>query len=171
MTITIIEPAGSGRVISEKMVAANRQRNPQLRGANPACGRSQTAAPATRGAVQRQCYPFSLVTSRRYSRGGAGLIGARHEATPLTFVLRLKTLSPLPGTRAARRPTGRGESGVGGAWRAEHNMSRVAARGFAVRGSGFAIRLASHLASLMAGGLAGCATCRIWGSSFTPDLY
>ena len=35
MTITIIEPAGSGRVISEQMVAANRQRNPQLRGANP----------------------------------------------------------------------------------------------------------------------------------------
>ena len=31
----------------------------------------------------------------RYSRGGAGLIGGRHERTPLTFVLRLKTLSPL----------------------------------------------------------------------------
>ena len=43
MTMTITEPAGSGRVISEQMVAPNRQRNPQLRGANPACGRSQIA--------------------------------------------------------------------------------------------------------------------------------
>ena len=30
-----------------------------------------------------------------YSRGGAGLIAGRHERTPLTLVLRLKTLSPL----------------------------------------------------------------------------
>ena len=53
MTITIIEPAGSGRVIREQMVAANRQRKPQLRGANPPCGMSQTTAATTRGAAQR----------------------------------------------------------------------------------------------------------------------
>ena len=53
MTITITEPAGSGRVISAQMVAANRQRNPQLRGAKPACGRSQTTPAARRGAAQR----------------------------------------------------------------------------------------------------------------------
>src|SRR5688572_498079 len=53
MTITIIEPAGSGRVISEQMVAANRQRNPQLRGANPPCGSNQTTAATASGAAQR----------------------------------------------------------------------------------------------------------------------
>src|SRR4051794_28032351 len=54
ITITITEPAGSGRVISEQMVAANRQRNPQLRGGNPACGSSQTTAASSSGAAQRQ---------------------------------------------------------------------------------------------------------------------
>src|SRR5207249_3506732 len=54
MAITMTDPAGSGRVISEQIVAPNRQRNPQLRGANPACGDSQIAAATRSGAAQRQ---------------------------------------------------------------------------------------------------------------------
>ena len=53
MVITITDPAGSGRVMSEQMVAANRQRNPQLCGANPACGNVQTTAATSSGAAQR----------------------------------------------------------------------------------------------------------------------
>ena len=74
MTITITEPAGSGRVINEQMVAAKRQRNPQLRGANPPCGNSQTTAATRRGAAQRHRSDDSgtLLYMRIYIRIGAG---------------------------------------------------------------------------------------------------
>ena len=53
ITTIITEPAGSGRVISAHTVAANRQRRPQLRASNPACGRIQIVPARTSGRIHR----------------------------------------------------------------------------------------------------------------------
>src|SRR5262245_17480314 len=47
-------PAASGRVINATTVAANSASNPQLRGATPACGTSQTSPPHSSGTSHRQ---------------------------------------------------------------------------------------------------------------------
>src|ERR671910_437127 len=80
-------PAARGRVISATIVAASRESRPQARGLKPACGRSQIAAGAGGGRRLRQRGEKGEEKREKeeagYSRGGAGLMGARHETAPL----------------------------------------------------------------------------------------
>ncbi len=105
MTMIIIDPAGIGRVMSEQIVAAKRQRRPQLRGGKPACGIAQFSAATRKGAAQRH----------RSGRSGTFLYSLPMRILPTILALAaaatagagFQAQAPDPGTTATVERAGR----------------------------------------------------------------
>ena len=98
----IVAPEARGRGVGETLLAAAEQwargRGYSLLTLNVFIENTRARALYERagfGAEIGRVRQSVAVITGSHNRGGAGLIGGRHERTPFTFVFRLKTLSPL----------------------------------------------------------------------------